>query len=103
MHFEYGDKEISCLSRRDKKLGEAIARIGHIDRKTEDDFFPLSSITYWGSKYPRLHKQPFGHGNQFFALYCLSRLMENLRNRSPSSIRLQSMICQLVWTGGGHE
>lgn len=44
MYFEYGDKEITYLSRRDKKLGEAIARIGHIDRETEDDLF--SSIIH---------------------------------------------------------
>ena len=39
LYFEYGDKEIEYLSRKDKRLGEAISRIGHIDRETETDLF----------------------------------------------------------------
>lgn len=39
MYFEYGIKEIEFLSRRDHKLGEAIARIGHINREVETDLF----------------------------------------------------------------
>lgn len=39
MSYEYGDKEVEYLSSRDKKLGEAIERIGHIDRVTDADLF----------------------------------------------------------------
>ena len=39
MYFPYGNKEIEFLSQRDKKLGEAISRIGHINRETEKDLF----------------------------------------------------------------
>ena len=39
MYFEYGDKEIEYLKRKDKWLGEAIARIGHIEREIDGDLF----------------------------------------------------------------
>ena len=44
MYFEYGKKETEYLSKRDKKLGEAIERIGHIDRVVDEDLF--SSIVH---------------------------------------------------------
>ena len=39
MYFEYGDTEIEYLKRKDKKLGEAIAHIGHIYREVDADIF----------------------------------------------------------------
>ncbi|MCB2288544.1 DNA-3-methyladenine glycosylase 2 family protein [Clostridium sp. CS001] len=39
MYFEYGNKEIEFLKSRDKLLGEAIDRIGHIDRPVNSDLF----------------------------------------------------------------
>jgi DNA-3-methyladenine glycosylase II len=33
MYFNYGEKEIEYLKRRDKKLGAAIDAIGHINRE----------------------------------------------------------------------
>ena len=36
LYFEYGKKETEYLSKRDKKLGEAIERIGHIDRVVDE-------------------------------------------------------------------
>lgn len=39
MYFEYGDKEIELLKKRDKKLGEAIDRIGHIYRPIDTNLF----------------------------------------------------------------
>ncbi len=39
LYFEYGKKEIDHLKSRDKKLGEAIEQIGHIQRAVEDDLF----------------------------------------------------------------
>lgn len=44
MYFEYGDKEIEHLKKRDKLLGAAIDQIGHIDREVEYDLF--SSIIH---------------------------------------------------------
>ena len=44
LYFEYGKKETEYLSKRDKKLGEAIERIGHIDRVVDEDLF--SSIVH---------------------------------------------------------
>lgn len=44
MYFEYGKKEIEFLKSRDKLLGEAIDRIGHIDRPVNSDLF--SSVVH---------------------------------------------------------
>ena len=38
-YFEYGEAETGYLSRRDKRLGEVIARVGHIYRETDPDLF----------------------------------------------------------------
>lgn len=39
MFFEYGEKETEYLKSKDKKLAEVIDRIGHIERKADDDLF----------------------------------------------------------------
>ena len=39
MYFIYNEKETEYLKRKDKKLGEAIDRIGHIYRECDDDLF----------------------------------------------------------------
>ena len=39
IYFEYGQKEIDYLSKKDKKLGAAIERIGHIKREVRPDVF----------------------------------------------------------------
>ena len=39
MYFEYGEKEISYLKSKDKKLAEVIEQIGHIDREVDTDIF----------------------------------------------------------------
>ena len=39
MYFEYTDKETEYLKSSDKKLGEAIDRIGHIYRECDSDLF----------------------------------------------------------------
>ena len=44
MYFEYGNKEIEFLKKRDKLLGEAIDSIGHINRAVDTDVF--SSIVH---------------------------------------------------------
>ncbi len=44
MYFEYGSKEIEFLKKRDKLLGAAIDRIGHIYREVDSDLF--ASIVY---------------------------------------------------------
>ena len=44
MYFEYGNKEIEFLKKRDKLLGEAIDQIGHINRPVDSDVF--SSIVH---------------------------------------------------------
>ena len=44
MYFEYGKKEIEFLKDRDKLLGEAIDRIGHIYREADSDLF--SSVVH---------------------------------------------------------
>lgn len=44
MYFEYGIKEIEFLKNRDKILGAAIDRIGHVYREVETDLF--SSIVH---------------------------------------------------------
>ena len=44
MYFEYGTKEIEYLKNRDKLLGEAIDKIGHIYRKVDIDLF--SSVVH---------------------------------------------------------
>ncbi|MDD3410622.1 MAG: DNA-3-methyladenine glycosylase 2 family protein [Eubacteriales bacterium] len=44
MYFEYGERETDYLSRRDARLGEAIARIGPIRREGDDEVF--SSVVH---------------------------------------------------------
>lgn len=39
MEFIYGEQEISHLMKKDKRLGDAIARIGHVSRTVESDLF----------------------------------------------------------------
>jgi len=39
LYFEYGQKEIDYLSKKDKKLGAAIERIGFIKREVRPDVF----------------------------------------------------------------
>ena len=44
MFFEYGEKEISYLKDRDRRLGDAIDKIGHINRAVDSDLF--SSVVH---------------------------------------------------------
>jgi DNA-3-methyladenine glycosylase II len=44
MYFDYGEKETEYLKRKDKKLGEAIDAIGHINREVDTDLF--SSVVH---------------------------------------------------------
>ena len=39
MFFQYGEKEINYLKRKDKKLAWAIEKIGHIERRLDADLF----------------------------------------------------------------
>ena len=39
MYFEYGEKELSCLRQKDKRLCEVIDRIGPIERTVDTDLF----------------------------------------------------------------
>lgn len=39
MYFVYGETEIEYLKRKDKKLGEAIDKIGHIHKSVDDNLF----------------------------------------------------------------
>ena len=39
MHFNYTDVELDYLRKKDKKLGEAIDRIGYIERTVDTDLF----------------------------------------------------------------
>ena len=44
MVFAYGETELSYLRQKDKRLGEVIDRIGHIDRAVDPDLF--SSVVH---------------------------------------------------------
>ena len=44
MYFTYGETEMNYLSKKDKRLGEAMACIGHLERPVEDDLF--SSVVH---------------------------------------------------------
>ena len=39
MYFEYGEKEISYLRGKDKKLAEVIDRVGYVKREIDTDLF----------------------------------------------------------------
>ena len=39
MYFKYGEKEISYLKNKDKKLAEVIEKVGFIERETEPELF----------------------------------------------------------------
>lgn len=44
MNFQYGDREMEYLTAKDKRLGDAIKRIGYIEREIDPDLFPRLSI-----------------------------------------------------------
>lgn len=44
MYFSYGEQEVDYLKSKDKKLAAVIDRIGHIDRKVDNDLF--SSVVH---------------------------------------------------------
>ena len=44
MNFEYGEKELSYLRKKDKRLCAVIDRVGHIDREADEDLF--SSVVH---------------------------------------------------------
>lgn len=44
--FKYGELEINYLKKKDKKLAEAIDRIGKIERRVIPDFFTALIIIY---------------------------------------------------------
>lgn len=44
VYFEYGEKEISHLTKKDKKLGDAILQIGRVRREVMPDLF--SALVY---------------------------------------------------------
>ena len=44
MYFEYGEKEITYLKQKDKRLAEVIDKVGMIERKVDDDLF--SSVVH---------------------------------------------------------
>lgn len=44
MFFQYGERETAYLKAKDKRLGDAIDRIGHIDRAVDSDLF--SSVVH---------------------------------------------------------
>ncbi len=39
MNIVYGEKETAYLAARDKRLGAAIAQIGHVERAADPDVF----------------------------------------------------------------
>lgn len=39
MYFVYGEDAVKYLGERDTRLGEVLARIGHIEREVDDDLF----------------------------------------------------------------
>ena len=39
MVFAYGQTELAWLRKKDKRLGEVIDRIGHVERKVDTDLF----------------------------------------------------------------
>ena len=52
MVFAYGETELAWLRKKDKRLGEVIDRIGHVDRAVDPDLFPPSSTTSSVSRSP---------------------------------------------------
>lgn len=44
MFFEYGERETEYLKGRDKRMGEVIDRIGHVNRTVDEDLF--SSVVH---------------------------------------------------------
>ena len=44
MYFAYGERELSYLRQKDKRLGAVMDRIGHIDRAVDPDLF--SSVVH---------------------------------------------------------
>ena len=39
MYFAYGEKETEYLKKKDRRLGEVIGAVGHIERQVDGDLF----------------------------------------------------------------
>ena len=50
MFFDYGNDEIECLAKKDRKLGEIIKRIGIIKREVEPDLFAAVVLNIVGQQ-----------------------------------------------------
>ena len=44
MYFEYGEREVEYLKKKDARLAEVIERVGHVYRRVDDDLF--SSVVH---------------------------------------------------------
>ncbi len=53
MYFEYGEKEINYLKSKDKKLGDAIEKIGMVERPIDDDIFTAIIRAFLGQQVSR--------------------------------------------------
>lgn len=50
MYFKYGETEINYLKKKDKKLGEVIDKIGHLNREVNSDLFSAIVNTIIGQQ-----------------------------------------------------
>ena len=78
-YFEYSYMEVEHLKRRDKRLGEAIDKIGHIEREVDGDLF--SSVVH----------NIIGQQISSAALKTVwTRLVEKLGEVNPETVRAAS-------------
>ena len=62
-YFEYGETELNYLRRKDKRLGQAIDRIGLIKRQVEPDVFFCAYEQHCGTgRFPRKRHRRSGTG-----------------------------------------
>ncbi len=81
MYFEYGDKEVDYLKRKDKKMAEAIEKIGHLHRPVDEDLFSsvihhiigqqistAAQATIWRRMRGYCRDYPYNHLQQRYSL-----------------------------------
>ena len=75
MVFAYGQTELAWLRKKDKRLGEVIDRIGHVDRAVDPDLFSSVIHHIIGQQISMKPRRPSGSG-------CRMRWGQSARKRS---------------------
>ncbi len=82
MYFEYGEKEITYLKNKDKKLGEAIEKIGYLQRPIDSDIFTAIIRAILGQQVSRKSRETV-----------FKRMDEGLKGITPKNLHMGTLEC----------